>query len=437
MKIVKYIFTLIFASQLAYVAAQERVTLKECIERGLENNFSLRLVQNKEQMAKNNASWANAGLLPTLDLSAGYSGTLDNSLSVGRDGTRTTANNVNDNMLRAGLDLQWTIFDGFKTYANLERLRELRLLSTTQTRIAVEDYIADFTAEYYNYIQQRLRQQNLKYAVKLSRERMRIVHERYIIGDNSRLDLLQARVDFNADSAESVKQDERLASSRIRLHELMADRNMNARFAVADSAIYVDRNLNFDELWEATLQNNASLIASTHDKRLAEIDLKSIRSRDYPYLRLNAGYGLTYNKYDVGDMRRDWGADFGVTLGYRLFDGTRSRERKNAKLEVLNAEIQHQDLELALYATLSNLWQAYENNKRLMALERQNLIAAHQNYEIAHERYLLGDLSGIEMREAQKSLLDAEERILVARYNTKLCEISLLQISGNITKYLE
>ena len=51
--------------------------------------------------------------------------------------------------------------------------------------------------------------------------------------------------------------------------------------------------------------------------------------------------------------------------------------------------------------------------------------------------YLLGDLSGIEMREAQKSLLDAEERILSAEYNTKVCEISLLQLSGRITKYLE
>jgi len=47
------------------------------------------------------------------------------------------------------------------------------------------------------------------------------------------------------------------------------------------------------------------------------------------------------------------------------------------------------------------------------------------------------DLSGFEVREAQKSLLDAEERILSAEYNTKLCEISLLQISGKITKYLE
>ena len=49
----------------------------------------------------------------------------------------------------------------------------------------------------------------------------------------------------------------------------------------------------------------------------------------------------------------------------------------------------------------------------------------------------MGDLSGIEMREAQKSLLDAEERILSAEYNTKVCEISLLQLSGRITKYLE
>jgi hypothetical protein len=50
---------------------------------------------------------------------------------------------------------------------------------------------------------------------------------------------------------------------------------------------------------------------------------------------------------------------------------------------------------------------------------------------------MLGNLSGIEMREAQKSLLDAEERILKAEYDTKMCEISLLQLSGKITKYLD
>jgi outer membrane protein TolC len=280
---------------------------------------------------------------------------------------------------------------------------------------------------------------NLNYAVKLSRERLRIVYERYIIGDNSRLDLLQARVDFNADSAESVKQHELLATSRIRLQELMAEHNMDKLFNVADTLVDVSRPLNFDKLWESTMQNNVELLIAAQEKKLAEIDLKSISSRDYPYLSLNAGYGYTHNKYETGtmDKRKEWGADFGLTLGFRLFDGNRSMERRNVKIAIENATLEKQDLELALYADLSDLWQAYENNSRLLALERQNVFAARENYEIAHERYMLGDLSGIEMREAQKSLLDAEERILVVEYNTKLCEISLLQLSGDIMVYLE
>ena len=127
----------------------------------------------------------------------------------------------------------------------------------------------------------------------------------------------------------------------------------------------------------------------------------------------------------------------GVTVGMTLFDGNRRRQRANAQLDLQNAEMAQQELELALKADLADLWQAYQNNLRLLSLERQNLITAQENHYIAVERYMLGDLPGIEMREAQKSLLDAEERILVAEYNTKICEISLLQLSGGIMYYLE
>ena len=129
--------------------------------------------------------------------------------------------------------------------------------------------------------------------------------------------------------------------------------------------------------------------------------------------------------------------NFGVTMGFNLFDGNRKREIKNARIAIENAQLQQEDLRQALNADLSNLWQAYQNNIEMLKLERENLIAAIENHEIASERYMLGNLSGIEMREAQKSLLDAEERILEAEYDTKMCEISLLQLSGKITKYLE
>ena len=82
-------------------------------------------------------------------------------------------------------------------------------------------------------------------------------------------------------------------------------------------------------------------------------------------------------------------------------------------------------------------FETYRTHLEVIHLEKENLLAAKENYEIAMERYLLGDLPGIEMREAQKSLLDAEERILTAKYNTKVCEISLQQISGNVMTYME
>jgi outer membrane protein TolC len=93
-------------------------------------------------------------------------------------------------------------------------------------------------------------------------------------------------------------------------------------------------------------------------------------------------------------------------------------------------------MELGLKADLSNLWMAYRNNLELWELEKENLVVAQENYEIAIERYKLGDLSGIELREAQNNLLEAEERRSIAEYNTKLCEISLLQLSGQILTYL-
>jgi outer membrane protein TolC len=346
---------------------------------------------------------------------------------------------VFDQTINAGLNLNWTLFDGFKIQASYERLKELERQGETLTRIAIEDFIAELTAEYYNYIQQQIRLKNFRYAMSLSKERLRIVEERYIVGNFSRLDLQQARVDYNADRAQHMKQQERVEASLIRLNELMANDEMTSPICINDSVINLNALLPFEELWRYTLDNNADLLKSSQDQNLASLNMKAIQSRNYPYLKLNAGYGYTINKYEINNTsRRDnLGLNLGVTVGFNLFDGNRRREIKNARIAIDNAKLRQENLKQELRADLSNLWQAYQNNIQMLKLERENLIVAIENHEIASERYMLGNLSGIEMREAQKSLLDAEERILTAEYDTKMCEISLLQLSGKISKYLE
>ena len=436
----KNIIATILCCASTLVMAQQHYSLKSCLEIGLEKNYSLRMVRNEEQISKNNATIANAGYLPTLDLSAGLSGNINDTETETRStGDKSKTTGVFDKTMNAGLNLNWTLFDGFKIQTNYARLKELEQQGETLTRIAIEDFIASLTAEYYNYIQQQIRLKNFHYAMSLSKERLRIVEERYIVGNFSRLDLQQARVDYNADRAQYMKQQESVKTSLIRLNELMANENMTESVTVNDSIIDLNTLLTFDELWQSTLKSNASLLKSEQNKKLASLEMKAVKSRNYPYLKLNAGYGYTLNKYEISSTsRRDnLGFNFGVTMGFNLFDGNRRREIKNARIAIENANLQQDDIRQSLRADLSNLWQAYQNNIEMLKLERENLIAAVENHEIASERYMLGNLSGIEMREAQKSLLDAEERILASEYDTKMCEISLLQLSGKITQYLE
>lgn len=421
-------------------APAQKISLKECLQKGLENNYSLRIVRGEEQIAHNNATLANAGYLPTLDFGGGYD-LSDNSSSSKVEGSSQTVKqrNILDQNIRAGVDLNWTIFDGFNISTTYKQLKEMERMGETNTRIAIEDFIATLTAEYYNFIQQRIRLKNFLYAVQLSKERLRIVEERYHIGNFSRLDYQQAKVDFNADSAQYLRQQEAVINSRIALNELMAIEQVYSPVLTSDTAINITDKLDFVELWNGTLENNSELLRADQSGTLAKLDYKKVLSRNYPYLKLNLGYDYGYNKYDQGtyNHRNSWGFNGGLSVGVNLWNGNRRREKRNAKIEIQNAQLQREQLELALKADLGSLWQAYRNYLELLHLEQQNVITARDNHDIAKERYMLNDLSGFEMREAQKSLLDAEERLLTAQYNTKICEISLLQISGNIAKYLE
>ncbi|MBQ5380823.1 MAG: TolC family protein, partial [Paraprevotella sp.] len=114
------------------------VTLQDCLVRGLESNYGIRMVKNRQQVSDNNATIANAGMLPTVDLSASYSGNLHTTRSTSRTTELTTIErNALDGTLDAGVDLNWTVFDGFSIWANYKQLKLLKEQGEIQTRLAI------------------------------------------------------------------------------------------------------------------------------------------------------------------------------------------------------------------------------------------------------------------------------------------------------------
>ena len=416
------------------------MTLKDCLEEGIRESYQIKLVNISEEKAANNDTWAYAGGMPTLSIQGSYSGSIaSNDATLKSDGSTVSNRNVLDQTLNAQVRADWTVFEGFSIQATRDRMQELHNQGTIQTRISIEDYIASLTTEYYNLVRQTLHLKNLEYATALSKERLRITSERYDMGGNSRLDMQQAQVYFNSDSARSLKQHEALGSANIRINRLMSNQDLRSVHVAADTAINLLTGLDYESLYEDMMKTNSSLLRAESNRTVAQLDRRSVQSRNYPYLRLNAAYGLTHSIYGNSNYtdRTNWGPSFGATIGINLISGKQRVQERNARLDEMSADITIDQLELQLRANLDDFWQAYQNNLMLLELQEQNLKAAQETMDIAQERYLLGNLSGLEMREAQKSLLDAEESLLQVQYDTKVCEISLLQISGRIMQYLE
>lgn len=166
----KVLFMILAVSASLGVKAQEIYSLKQCIETGLERNYSIRIVRNEQLISDNNATPGNAGYLPTVDMSGGFSGSINNNRNKLADGTTEKQNGVNNETGDIGLNVNWTVFDGFGIQAEYARLKELQRMGELNTRLTIEDFVATLSGEYYNLIRQHIRLRNLRSSLDLSRE---------------------------------------------------------------------------------------------------------------------------------------------------------------------------------------------------------------------------------------------------------------------------
>jgi outer membrane protein TolC len=357
-----------------------------------------------------------------------------------KDGIQSTSDGVYNTTNNAGLNMDLTIFNGFSVQTTYKKLYELKNVGELNTQMAIENLIADLVSGYYNYIQQVQLLNNMKYAVILSKERLRIDEDRYLLGSSSKLQVLQSRVYLNADSSSLSRQFEVVRAAQIRLNEMMALDDLGQLFISKDTSIEVIQDLLYEKLLEETLARNTGLQIASKNKTISVYDYKLITSRSYPYLTMSSGYSYNLNTYSASTTKNKYtnGMNYDLTMGINVFDGMNQRRSiRNSSIEIQNKELRYLEIEQGIKADLLTLYSAYSNYLRLINLEQQNLQTATENLNIAMERYKLGNLSGIDLREVQMSLLNARESLLSVKYQTKNAEISLLLISGRIMDYFK
>lgn len=434
-----FIVLLLLTSMNSY--GQDSISLKRLLAIGLEKNYSILIARNDEEVLQNNLNYAKYAFFPSLNASARQNNSIADSrqerFPIGSNPpVIVNVENANSSSVTGNLNLDWTVFDGFNMFVSYNKVQELAELGKLNTRMDVENLSAQIASEYFNLIRQTQLLEAMRYGMKLSSERLAIASEKYKLGSFSRLEYLQAQGDFNADSSQYLRQEEAVTTSKLQLNRILAytiniPQNWN-------DTILIEKTLLFENLLKNTLEKNTSLLIANQNQWLSNLDIKSIRSRYYPSIILNAGYQYSDSKAEIGFAKTSnaTGITYGATVNWTLFNRfDNRRQMKNARIVQENRALEYENLKLEITSELNQVWNNYTNNLRVLSLETQNLETSRENLDIALARYRLGALAGIEMREIQKNFLDASNRFINAQYLAKLAEITLKQISGSIEEY--
>ena len=113
---------------------------------------------------------------------------------------------------------------------------------------------------------------------------------------------------------------------------------------------------------------------------------------------------------------------------------TIKRQIQTAQLDIEYQKLLYNYKKSNIDIAISAAFKAYELQKKTLELEEENIKLAKENVYISVERFRLGISTSLELRETQKSLEDAYNRLIAARYNTKVAETELLRLRGDLVK---
>lgn len=418
---------------LRIVDGQENMTLHMAIETGLKNNLSIILQKNAAQIAKNNNTLGNAGFLPSVALTGVQLSTISTTHQQQFSGVTKDVSNAQSNSFNAGVQLNWTLFDGMNMFVSKKMLGTMEDLGENGTRIVVEGIVSDIILTYYSIVQVGKLVRVAQDAVDLSMQRKRIALAKLSLGSGSQLMLLQSTVDLNADSTNLIKQLASLANTKADFNRLLAQ-DVTTPLFIQDTII-LNTPFQYDSLLRKALIQNSAIISARMNQEIARLGIKEAQSNLYPKLGFNANYSYNLQNSATGFLQfnRSYGPSFGFNLSYNIFNGFNvSREIKNAKIYLNSGEIEVKDNEQDIHLSLVKLYNDYRSNLEIVRMQLTNVDVAKENVNVAFEKYKLGSINDIELREIQQKLIDAEYQLILSTFDAKRAEIGLYRLSGQL-----
>jgi outer membrane protein TolC len=441
---IKQIIIVLLLGVLFPVHGQKSLTKEEALDIALEENFGIKVSRNITEISKNNSNVLNSGYLPALSISGG-SNYLESDAEIAfpgqvdENGTPIPNRIFEDQesqRFNAGVNLNYTLFDGLGRKYSYKRLKEQYALSELQLRETIEFTILQLFEVYFRIAQLTESNDIFKENLFVSKERQKRAEIAFIHGQGNKLAVLNAQVDVTNDSINLIQIKQQLDNSK-------RDLNLLLNKPVSESFV-VDLNVDFVpyiqiESWLTTAgENNVALLKQKSNTQINSYDVKISQSGYLPTLGLVGSYGWNLNKspaspFFPGTNNTSFSVGFGASLSWNLFDGGRTLTRvKNAKITFENQDLLEQEAKQIFNRDIANSVQNFKDAKEIFKIQKKQVETATYNFNRSQAQYKLGSITAIEFRQAQINLTNAQNQRTIAKYQAKLAELQLIQITGQL-----
>ena len=436
-KILNPLFLIIIFSQPLF--AQNNLTVEQAIAATLENNFDIQLLRNDSSSYALDKSYARAAFLPRVNATTGLVYNNNNQKQKLADGSKRESSSIRSNNISGSVQLNWTLFDGFKMFATRDKLAQFVQLGELNIKNQMVTSVAAVINNYYNIVRQKQQLKAIEEQMGINEERVKVAEKKLSVGLGAKPELLQGKVDLNAQKAARLKQQTLIDQLKEQLNQLM-NVEMNTRYEVSDSIIFAD-DIILGDLMSSIETTNPQLLLTKKNIDITKLTLKERKAERYPVVSFNSAYNYskTDNKTVINPFTplysRNNGFNYGIGITIPILNGFNTRRQiQQTQLDIDWLNISYQNQKSQINLGITNAFKDYELQKKTLALEEENILLAKENVFISLERLRLGISTYLELRETQKSLEQAYDRLIAARYNTKLAETELLKLKGDLVK---
>ncbi|MEX1202538.1 MAG: TolC family protein [Ferruginibacter sp.] len=419
------------------VHSQQLLSVEEAVATAIKNNYDIQLLKNDSSLAALNKSYAKAAFYPRINANTGLVLNNNDTRQKLSDGSERGASGIRSDNVQASINLNWTVFDGLKMFVTRDKLSEFLRLGELNIKNQLVNTVADVIRTYYNVVRQKQQLIAIEEQMALNVERVEQAEKKLKVGLGAKPEMLQAKVDLNAQRAAKLRQQTLIQQLKEQLNLLMVT-SRDAIYEVEDS-IPFKNNLLVTEILEAAEKNNPLLQVTQQNIKIAELTLKENKADRFPIVTFNSAYNFnrTNNRVVVNNFtplfNRNRGFNYGASATIPIFNNYNvKRQIEATKLDISYRQTLYDYQKWSMNIAISNAYKDYELQRKTLQLEEENIALAKENVFIASERLRLGVTTYLELRETQKSLEDAYNRLIAARYDTKVAETELLRLKGEL-----